>query len=248
MTSREVRIAQVFVQLADTMVGDFDVAELMLQLADACLELLEVDAAGLMLLDANGELRLVASAPDAMHDLEIFELQSDEGPSLDTIRTGRAVVNVDVVQATERWPRFTAQTLAAGLRSTHALPLRLRGDVIGAVNLFSKVEQRLSDGDIALGQALADVATIALLQQRASRDEWMLAEQLQVALNTRIVVEQAKGILAESSGLHPAETFHYLRTFARRTGQPLHSVAWQVIKGPLATRAVIPYESFPAES
>jgi GAF domain-containing protein len=240
MVSREIQIAQTFVELADTMVSDFDVAELMLRLADACLELLEVDAAGLMLLDANGALRLVASAPDVMHDLEVFELQSEEGPSLDTIRTGKAVINIDVQRASERWPRFTAAALAAGIRSTHAMPLRLRGDLIGAVNLSSKVEQQLSDGDVALGQALADVATIALLQHRASRDQTILAEQLQVALNTRILVEQAKGILAERTGLHPAETFQHLRTFARTTGQPLQSVAWQVIEGRIASTALIP--------
>jgi GAF domain-containing protein len=238
MVSREVRIGQVFVQLADTMVSDFDVAELMLQLADACLELLQVDAAGLMLVDAGGELRLVASAPDMMRDLEIFELQSDEGPSLDTVRTGKAVINIDVRQAKERWPRFTAEALTAGIRSTHALPLRLRGELIGAVNLFSRAEQRLSDGDVALGQALADVATIALLQQRASRDHSILAEQLQVALNTRILIEQAKGILAERSGLHPAETFHHLRAYARESGEPLRSVAWQVIDGRLASELI----------
>jgi GAF domain-containing protein len=228
------------VELADTMVSDFDVAELMLQLADACLELLEVDAAGLMLIDANGDLRLVASAPDMMHDLEVFELQSDEGPCLDAIRSGRAVINVDVQDATERWPRFTAEALTVGIRSTHALPLRLRGDLIGAMNLFSRAEQRLSEGDVALGQALADVATIALLQQRASRDHTILAEQLQVALNTRILIEQAKGVLAERSGLHPADTFRYLRTYARTTGQPLRSVAWQVINGGLPSTTLIP--------
>ena len=240
MVSREIRIAQVFVQLADTLVSDFDVAELMLQLADACLELLDVDAAGLMLIDSSGGLRLVASAPDMMHDLEVFELQSDEGPCLDTIRTGKAVINVDVIQARERWPHFTAEALASGIRSTHALPLRLRGDLIGVVNLFSKAEQHLSDGDVALGQALADVATIALLQQRASRDHSILAEQLQVALNTRILIEQAKGILAERNGLHPAETFHYLRTYARDSGQTLQSVARQVIDGRLPSTELIP--------
>ena len=240
MVSREIRIAQVFVQLADTLVGDFDVAELMLQLADACIELLEVDAAGLMLIDATGGLRLVASAPDMMHDLEVFELQSDEGPCLDTIRTGKAVINVDVHQARERWPRFTTEALAAGIRSTHALPLRLRGELIGAVNLFSKAEQNLSHGDVALGQALADVATISLLQQRTGRDHSILAEQLQVALNTRILIEQAKGILAEHTGLHPAETSKYIRTYARKHSQPLQSVAWQVIKGRLAATELIP--------
>ena len=246
MVSREIRIGQIFVQLADSLVSDFDVTELMHQLADACLELLEVDAAGLMLVGANGEPRLVASAPDMMHDIEVFELQSAEGPCLDTIRTGKAVTNVDVHQAKERWPRFTAEALAAGIRSTHALPLRLRGDLIGAVNLFSKAEQQLSDGDVALGQALADVATIALLQQRAIRDPSILGEQLQVALNTRIVIEQAKGILAERSGLHPAETLHYLRTYAKASGQPLQSVARQVIEGRLPSTELIP-EGSPSE-
>jgi transcriptional regulator with GAF, ATPase, and Fis domain len=243
MVSREIRIAQVFVQLADTLVGDFDVAELMLQLADACIDLLEVDAAGLMLIDPSGELRLVASAPDMMHDLEIFELQSEEGPSLDTIRTGSAVLNVDVRQARERWPRFTAEALRAGIRSTHALPLRLRGDLIGTVNLFTKAEQHLSQSDVALGQALADVATISLLQQRTSRDQTILAEQLQVALNTRIMIEQAKGVLAELSGLHPADTLRYLRAYARTQGHSLQSVALQVINGQLVSTELIPQSS-----
>jgi len=237
---REIRIAQVFVQLADSLVGDFDMAEMLLQLADACIELLEVDAAGLMLVDASGELRLVASSPDMMHDLEVFELQSDEGPCLDTIRTGKAVINIDIAQARERWPRFTAEALESGIRSTHALPLRLRGDLIGAINLFSKAEQHLSEGDVALGQALADVATISLLQQPTSRDHSFLAEQLQVALNTRIVIEQAKGILAERSGLHPAQTFHYLRDYAREHKEPLQSAARQVIEGRLASKQLIP--------
>lgn len=240
MVTREIRIGQVFVQLADTLVSDFDVAELMSQLADACIELLEVDAAGLMLIDASGELQLVASAPDLMHDLEAFELQSEEGPCLDTIRTGKAVINVDVLQARERWPRFTAEALAAGIRSTHALPLRLRGDLIGAMNLFSRAEHHLSDGDVALGQALADVATISLLQQRPTGDQSFLAEQLQVTINTRILIEQAKGLLAERSGLHPADTYPYLRTYARNHGQTLHSVAWQVIDRVLPTTELIP--------
>ena len=243
MVSREMRMGQVFVQLADTMVADFDVAELMLQLAEACIELLEVDAAGLMLLDARGQLRLVASAPEMMHDLEVFELQSHEGPCLDTVRTRKAVTNIDIHEAKERWPRFTAEALAAGIRSTHALPLRLRGDLIGAMNLFSKAEQNLSTDDVAIGQALADVATIGLLQQRAIQDQSILARQLQVALNTRIVIEQAKGMLAERSGLDPAETFQYLRRYARSSGHTLQSIARGVLEGRLATTELIPQQS-----
>jgi GAF domain-containing protein len=240
MLSREARIGQLFVELADTLIDDFDVVELLHRLAEACTEVLEVDAAGLMLTDLRGGLRLVAWSPDAMKRLEVFELQTDEGPSMDAIRTGRAVVNVDVTEARERWPRFTAAALAADIRSAHALPLRLRGQLIGVMNLFSTEEQRMSENDIALGQALADVATISLLQQRAIRDQSILAEQLHAALNTRIVLEQAKGMLAELSGLSPAETFHYLRDHARRTGQLLRAVAQQVIDGQLDSTELIP--------
>jgi transcriptional regulator with GAF, ATPase, and Fis domain len=240
MLSREARIGQLFVELADTLIDDFDVVELLHRLAEACTEVLEVDAAGLMLTDLRGGLRLVAWCPDAMKRLEVFELQTDEGPSLDAIRTGQAVVNVDVTEARQRWPRFTAAALAADIRSAHALPLRLRGQLIGVMNLFSTEQQRMSQNDIALGQALADVATIGLLQQRAIRDQSIVAEQLHAALNTRIVLEQAKGMLAELSGLSPAETFRYLRQHARRTGQSLQAVAQQVIDGQLDSTELIP--------
>jgi transcriptional regulator with GAF, ATPase, and Fis domain len=240
MLSREARIGQLFVELADTLIDDFDVVELLHRLAEACTEVLEVDAAGLMLTDLRGGLRLVAWSPDAMKRLEVFELQTDEGPSMDAIRTGQAVVNVDVTEARQRWPRFTAAALAADIRSAHALPLRLRGQLIGVMNLFSTEQQRMSQNDIALGQALADVATIGLLQQRAIRDQSILAEQLHAALNTRIVLEQAKGMLAQLSGLSPAETFRYLRQHARRTGQSLQAVAQQVIDGQLDSTELIP--------
>ena len=141
----------------------------------------------------HGGLRLVASAPPELQDLEVFELQADEGPCLDTFSSGQAVVNVDLDEAKDRWPAFTAAALARDLHSTHALPLRLRGQLIGAMNLFSSSEQRLSEADLILGQALADVATISLLQHRAIREQSLLAQQLQTALDSRILVEQAKG-------------------------------------------------------
>jgi len=233
MVSREVRIGQLFVELADTLTADFDVVEFMHELAEACIELLEVDAAGLMLLDLHGTPRLIASSPDFMRELELFELQSDEGPCLDVIETGQPVTNVDVSGAKERWPRFTAVALGAGMKSTHALPLKLRDHLIGVVNLFTRTEQHLSEEDIALGQALADVASIGLLQQRATQEPSLLAEQLQTALNTRILIEQAKGVLAEHSGLDPADTIRLLRAHARHLGAPLQSVAESVVNGEL---------------
>ena len=203
MISRETRISELFVTLADTLIDDFDVVDFLHSLADACIELLDVDAAGLMLANPRGGLRLVASAPDMMRDLEVFELQADEGPCLDTFSTGEPVVNVDLNEAKDRWPAFTAAALAADLRSTHAVPLRLRGQLIGAMNLFSSGTSSLTEADLSLGQALADVATISLLQQRAIQEQALLAQQLQTALDTRILVEQAKGVLAERSWPDP---------------------------------------------
>ncbi len=233
MISRETRISELFVVLADTLIDDFDVVDFLHGLAEACIELLDVDAAGLMLANQHGGLRLVASAPDMMRDLELFELQSDEGPCLDTFSTGEPVVNVDLHEAEERWPTFTEAALAADMRSTHAVPLRLRGQLIGAMNLFSSGDQRLTDDDLSLGQALADVATIGLLQQRAIQEQAILAHQLQTALDTRILVEQAKGVLAERTGLTPNETFGHLRKHARATRQTLQVVALEVIEGRL---------------
>lgn len=240
MIPREIRIGQLFVELADTLTDDFDLVEFMHRLADACIELLDVDAAGLMMIDLQGRPRLVASSPDLMRDLELFELQADEGPCLDVIETGEAVVNVTVATAQQRWPRFTAAALEAGIRATHALPLKLRADRIGAVNLFTQDEQHLSERDIALGQALADVASIGLLQQRNTREPPMLAEQLQSTLNTRILVEQAKGILAERSGLTPGDTFPFLRAHARGTRETLQRVAGQVVSGHLTGAELLP--------
>ncbi len=231
--AREARISELFVTLADTLIDDFDVVDFMHSLAEACIELLGVDAAGLMLANRQGGLRLIAWSPEEIRDLELFELQTDEGPCLDTFHTGQPVVNIDLADAQDRWPRFTAAALAADMRSTNALPLRLRGQVIGAMNLFSTANQVLSEPDLSLGQALADVATIGLLQQRAIHEQSILAAQLQTALDSRILVEQAKGVLAERSGLTPAETFGLLRRHARTTRQTLSTVAQQVIEGRL---------------
>ncbi len=241
--SRESRISRLFVTLADTLVDDFDVVEFLHGLAAACVDLLQVDAVGLMLADDRGQLRLVASSPDAIHELEVFELQADEGPCLDTFRSGRPVVNVTQDQARERWPAFMTAARAADIRSMHALPLRLRGEVIGAMNLFATSERSLSEADVGLGQALADVSTIGLLQQRAIQQHSLLAEQLQVALTTRILVEQAKGVLAERTGLTPAETFPHLRRHARNTGRTLQDVAQSVVDGRLDTRRLLPEPS-----
>src|SRR5450755_2404368 len=165
---REALLARTFVELADTLVDDFDVVELLTLLADRCVDVLDVAAAGLMLAAPDGELRVMASSSEAMRVLELFELQAQEGPCLDCHRTGQPVLNQDLATVNGRWPRFAAEALAAGFRSVHAFPLRLRGTVIGALNLFQLAAGAMREADVDAAQALADVATIAILSHRAA--------------------------------------------------------------------------------
>lgn len=228
---REAMLARTFVELADTLVDDFDVVELLTLLTDRCVDVLDVGAAGLMLVAPEGDLRVMASSSEAMRVLELFELQSQEGPCLDAYRTGLPVVNQDLSTANGRWPRFAAEALAAGFRSVHALPMRLRGAVIGALNLFHVAPGEMRQADVDVAQALADVATIAVLQHRAALEAQVLNEQLNHALNSRIVIEQAKGMVAERRGLDMEEAFTALRSHARSHNLRLADVARGVIDG-----------------
>lgn len=232
----EQHIARVFVELADTLVDEFDALDFLHTLTEHSVLLLNTDAAGVILSDQHGQLHVVASTSNRAQVLELFELQRAEGPCLDCFRTGLAVANVDPVEAQVRWPQFSAASIQAGYRSTHAIPLRLRNSVIGAMNLFCLDQETLSEDDLALGQALADVATIGLLQERAVRESEMLAEQLQTALNSRILIEQAKGVLLARSGVDVDEAFMLMRNHSRRSNQLLKDVATAVIDGTLALR------------
>ena len=218
-------------ELADTLVADFDVVELLTRLADRCVDVLDVDAAGLMLAGPDGDLRVMASSSEAMRLLELFELQSEEGPCLDCYRSGQPVVNQDLAAANGRWPRFAAEALAAGFRSVHALPMRLRGTVIGALNLFHVEAGEMQDADVEAAQALADVATIAILQHRATLEAQVVNQQLQNALNSRVVIEQAKGVVAEREHLNMEQAFSVLRNHARNRNLRLVDVAQAVISG-----------------
>lgn len=237
---RESLLAETFVELADTLVADFDVVELLTLLGDRCVEVLDVGAAGILLAAPEGDLRLMASSSEAMRVLELFELQAHEGPALDCYRTGEPVVNQDLRAANGRWPRFAPEALAAGFLSVHALPMRLRGTVIGALNLFHVASGEMRPPDIAVAQALAAVATIAILQHRAAREAQTLNEQLNVALNSRVVIEQAKGMVAERLGLDMEQAFARLRTHARNHNLRLADVARDVIEGALGTAALDP--------
>jgi GAF domain-containing protein len=229
--AREASLARTLVELADTLVEDFDVVELLTLLTDRCVEVLDVAAAGLMLVAPDGELHVMASSSEAMRILELFELQAQEGPCLDCFASGRAMVNQDLVRASGRWPRFAGEALAAGFYAVHALPMRLRGTVIGALNLFHNVPGELEPADIVAAQALADVATIAILQHRAMLEAQVVNDQLQYALNSRIVIEQAKGMVAERQGHDVEAAFSILRTYARNHNLRLVDVAREVIDG-----------------
>ncbi len=227
-------LARTLVELADTLVADFDVVELLTLLTDRCVEVLEVDAAGLMLAAPEGDLRVMASSSETMRVLELFEVQAQEGPCLDCYRTGEPVVNQDLAAANGRWPRFSTEAMAAGFRSVHALPMRLRGTVLGALNLFHTESGDMPAEDVEAAQALADVATIAILQHRAVLEAQVVNEQLNHALNTRIVIEQAKGMVAEREGLNMEEAFARLRGHARNHNLRLADVSRDVIAGSLA--------------
>jgi GAF domain-containing protein len=237
---REAMLARTLTELADTLVADFDVIELLTLLTDGCIDVLDVAAAGIMLVAPEGDLRVMASSSEAMRVLELFELQSQEGPCLDSFRTGDSVLNQDLATSDGRWPRFAPEALAAGFRSVHALPMRLRGTVIGALNLFHIELGEMRQADLAAAQAMADVATIAILQHRATLEAQVINEQLSHALNSRVVIEQAKGMFAERASVDLEHAFLRLRNHARNHNLRLVDVAQDLIDGELLTESLDP--------
>jgi len=227
-------LSDTFVDLADTMVADFDVIDFLHMLTDRSVRLLSASAAGVLLADPRGQLRVAAASSEAAGLVELFQIQNDQGPCLDCFRSGQPVTAAGLAGPDQRWPRFAAAATQAGFGAVHALPMRLRKQVIGALNLFSADPGRFGAADLRIGQALADVATIGLLQERNVRRAETLAEQLQAALNSRVVIEQAKGKMAERLGLDMDRAFALLRDQARNTNQRLTDVARHVIDSPTA--------------
>ncbi|MHB8669452.1 MAG: GAF and ANTAR domain-containing protein [Acidimicrobiales bacterium] len=230
--SDQTLLTRTFVELTDTLVADFDVVEFLTLLSHRCVELFSIDAAGIVLTDHGGNLRLTAASNDATNVLELFEIQNEEGPCLDCYRTGGPVVNQDLAD-NGRWPRFSRAALDGGFRSVHALPMRLRDATIGSLNLFATSPGPLPEGDLIVSQAFADVATISILQYWALGEARMVTEQLGRALQSRVVIEQAKGVLAERLGLEMAGAFEQLRRYARNRNLHLNEVARAVVNGSL---------------
>jgi GAF domain-containing protein len=229
--NRESVLARTMVDLADTLVDDFDIVDLLTTLSDRCVDVLDVAAAGIMLATPAGELQLITASSEAMRLVELFELQTNEGPCLDSFQSRRAVVNQDLTAADGRWPRFAPVAVQMGFRAADAIPMRLRGDIIGALNLFRNEMGSLNPDDVLVAQAFADIATIAILQNRNELAKQDLNAQLESALSSRVVIEQAKGMIAERRSIATAEAFTHLRHYARSHNLRLADVARSTVEG-----------------
>ncbi|MFI6044290.1 ANTAR domain-containing protein [Nocardia sp. NPDC051321] len=227
--SRERRLVEAFVQLADSLVEDYDPVDVVQELLDRAVDLLRVDTAAVLLAGQDGELKVLASTSEATRWLELLQIQAQDGPCVQSYRQSERVIVEDLEEARDRWPAFAKQALLDGFQSVYALPLRLRMDRVGALNLFSAGEEQLTEDDLHIGQALADIASIAILQARLLADHRTVNGQLQSALQSRIVIEQAKGMLAAHGDLDPEAAFDALRGYARRTRGRLPDLARAVV-------------------
>ena len=225
------RLSQVFVEVADTLVADFDLIEFLHNLAEHTAAVSNAASVGLMLADEDEQLHYMAASTESARHLELFQVQHSEGPCLDCYRTGQPVTIADLRVEDSRWPAFTPRAYEAGVRSVHAFPMRLRDRVIGALNIFDEDPMPFRADDIKVVQALADVATIAIIQERAISRAETLTEQLQGALNSRIVIEQAKGMVAQQNGVGVDEAFERLRGQARHDQVRLVDLARAIVDG-----------------
>lgn len=237
--TRQALTATAFVELVDTLVGDFDVIDVLTGLTTRCVELLGAAAAGVLLADQDGTLRVIGSSTEQIQLLELFQVQNDQGPCLDAYTTGTVVINADLTSGSP-WPTFAAESIAAGFPSVCAIPLRLKTVILGCLNLFMSEPVGLPAADVALGRALADVASIAIVQDQATRESVIREGHLQHALQSRIAIEQAKGMIAQRSTLDMDAAFRRLLGYARNHNRGLTEVAEAVATGALSVDALTP--------
>jgi GAF domain-containing protein len=234
----EALLAQAFVRLADTLASDFDIVDFLQGLSADSVEILGAEAAGVMLADARGGLRLIASSDERMRLLELFELQGEQGPCLDAFATGRPV-QASAADSRIRWPAFAPRASDAGFQAMCAVPLRVRTDIIGALNLFRGVDELFTDAEMDIVQAMGEMAAIGLIQERALRERTLLTEQLQAALTSRVMIEQAKGMLAEYLTITVDDAFQLLRSYARDGNRKLSQVASDVVSRKITSAALM---------
>ncbi len=241
--ARQDLVADTFVEIVNSLVGQFDIIDMLTGLANGCVELDLATSSGILLSDEAGKLRVMAASSEKAHLLELFQLQNDEGPCLEAFSTGVPVSHLDLGAAYDRWPRFAPEAVSAGFHSVHAFPLRLRAAVFGAMNLFDAEGRGISEPDIHLAQALADVTSIAILQDQVIRQSDLRVGQLQHALDSRVAIEQAKGMLAERAHADMETAFGALRTYARSNRRHLTDVAVEVVEGVLALDELLAADS-----
>ncbi len=237
--NREQILTQAFVSIANSLVERFDVVDLLSRLTADCARLLDIASAGLLLADERGELHVVAASSEGTRNLELFQLQREQGPCLDCFHSGIPVSVSDLSQETARWPQFTEAAIGAGFTSVHALPMRLRDTILGTLGLFGTHIGPLNDEDRDLGQALAHVASIAIIADKAATNKTVINEQLQTALTSRIVLEQAKGLLAQLGNFDMEQAFIVLRRYARDHNLRLTDIAHALVARELAPDQLI---------
>jgi GAF domain-containing protein len=228
-TPREARIVDTFATLADTLVDSYDVVELLQTLVETCADVLDVDAAGIMLANARGDLEVIASTSETSRLMEVLQLDAEAGPCMTTFTTGQPVACPDIADAPAEWAAFSAGALALGVRSAHAVPLRLRATVIGTLNLFGTAPGTLSAPDLRIARAMADVATIGILHERTLREHEVVQAQLQRAIGSREVIEQAKGVVSHVRSVSIEDAFGIIRAHAVATGERLSDVAQAIV-------------------
>jgi GAF domain-containing protein len=236
--NRNALTAVTFVEIVDTLVDDFDVIDVLTVLTSRSVELLEAAAAGILLADTAGHLRVMAASTEQIELLELFQIQNDQGPCLDCYNTGTVVAHANLENSSP-WPQFAAECVGAGFPSVCAVPLRLRDVILGCLNLFMSAPVSLAAADVALAQALADVASIAIVQDQATREAAIREGQLQHALNSRIAIEQAKGMIAERGRVDMDAAFSILRRFARNNNRGLTEVAAALVAGTLSIDSLV---------
>lgn len=235
--TREAQLVHTFVSLADSLVGDFDVLDLLQTLVDQVTLLFDAGAAGIIIGPDAEHLEVVASTSEKSRLVGLMQLEVGEGPCVEAVTTGQVVSVADVRAIADRWPAFAAQAAGAGYVSVHAIPLRLRGQIIGSLNLFREHEGVLNEADATAAQALADVATISVLQERTIRDSSVVHDQLRHALDSRVLIEQAKGVISHTLGVDMDEAFRLIRNEARSTSTAMPAVAAGIVEGRVTLRA-----------
>jgi GAF domain-containing protein len=236
---RERPVTDAFVAIANSLVDGFDVVELLSGLTTDCARLLDIASAGLLLADPHGDLHVMAASSEATRNLELYQLQRDQGPCLDCYRSGAAISVPDLSKEAARWPQFVAAATSVGFASVHAVPMRLREKTLGALGLFGSHSGSLSDEDLRLAQALADVASIAIVADKIASDNALVTQQLQTALTSRVVLEQAKGLLAQLGTLDMDQAFAALRRYARDHNTRLSQVSQAVVSRELPAQLVL---------